>query len=264
MPDWNYDASFTFGQTRVQRLPQQRCVLEAALRTHCWPSRAPDGMPVCRGGQTGCVPWNIWNPAIPITQAALNYISVPGARAGASSDEDIWHGFVSGDLTNAGVKLPTCGRRSQGRFRHRIPSGDLPRSSPMNEFIYRRTSPGSARQSSVSMPATMCGRASRRSACRWRTICPASRASISRPAIATRVYTSGFNTNTFKLGLTWSPISDVRLRASYNRAVRVPNVAELSKPAVRQAGCRHGSLCRWCVRRPHCSARSRLRADERR
>jgi outer membrane receptor protein involved in Fe transport len=43
-------------------------------------------------------------------------------------------------------------------------------------------------------------------------------------------YNSGFDTNTFKFGLEWEPIDDVRFRASYNRAVRVPNVAELFKP----------------------------------
>jgi outer membrane receptor protein involved in Fe transport len=43
-------------------------------------------------------------------------------------------------------------------------------------------------------------------------------------------YTTGFNTNTWKIGLTWAPISDVRVRGSYNQAVRAPNVAELFKP----------------------------------
>src|SRR5262249_46319040 len=43
-------------------------------------------------------------------------------------------------------------------------------------------------------------------------------------------YTSGFDTNTWKIGLTWAPISDIRFRGSYNKAVRAPNVAELFKP----------------------------------
>jgi iron complex outermembrane recepter protein len=43
-------------------------------------------------------------------------------------------------------------------------------------------------------------------------------------------YTSGFNTNTYKIGLAWAPIKDVRLRASFNQAVRAPNAAELGKP----------------------------------
>ena len=32
------------------------------------------------------------------------------------------------------------------------------------------------------------------------------------------------------VGLEWAPISDVRVRASYNRAVRAPNLQELYQP----------------------------------
>ena len=40
-------------------------------------------------------------------------------------------------------------------------------------------------------------------------------------------YDTGFQTNTYKLGLNWSPIDALRLRGSYQRAVRAPNVIEL-------------------------------------
>ncbi|WP_442678850.1 TonB-dependent receptor domain-containing protein [Sphingomonas sp. ASY06-1R] len=40
-------------------------------------------------------------------------------------------------------------------------------------------------------------------------------------------YDTGFKTDTYKLGLNWSPISALRLRGSYQRAVRAPNVVEL-------------------------------------
>src|SRR5262249_34584310 len=43
-------------------------------------------------------------------------------------------------------------------------------------------------------------------------------------------YSEGYNTNTYKLGLEWAPVDDVRLRASYNRAVRAPNLQELFEP----------------------------------
>ncbi|HLY88288.1 MAG TPA: TonB-dependent receptor, partial [Acetobacteraceae bacterium] len=36
-----------------------------------------------------------------------------------------------------------------------------------------------------------------------------------------------FDTNTFKVGLEFAPVKDVRFRASYNRAVRAPNLQEL-------------------------------------
>src|ERR1700675_1555597 len=43
-------------------------------------------------------------------------------------------------------------------------------------------------------------------------------------------YNLGFKTNTYKFGGEWAPTSDVRVRASYSRAVRAPNIGELFAP----------------------------------
>src|ERR1700731_941172 len=43
-------------------------------------------------------------------------------------------------------------------------------------------------------------------------------------------YSEGYKTNTYKIGIEWAPVSDVRLRASFNRAVRAPNLQELYQP----------------------------------
>jgi outer membrane receptor protein involved in Fe transport len=40
-------------------------------------------------------------------------------------------------------------------------------------------------------------------------------------------YSTGFSTDTYKAGLDWAPIDSLRFRASYQRAVRAPNVGEL-------------------------------------
>jgi outer membrane receptor protein involved in Fe transport len=40
-------------------------------------------------------------------------------------------------------------------------------------------------------------------------------------------YSLGFSTDTYKLAGDWAPTPDFRLRASYNRAVRAPNIIEL-------------------------------------
>jgi outer membrane receptor protein involved in Fe transport len=39
-------------------------------------------------------------------------------------------------------------------------------------------------------------------------------------------YDAGFNTNTYKYGVEWAPVRDLRMRASWSRAVRVPNIGE--------------------------------------
>jgi iron complex outermembrane recepter protein len=44
-------------------------------------------------------------------------------------------------------------------------------------------------------------------------------------------YSEGFSTNTYKMGIEWAPTQDARLRASFNRAVRAPNIGELYTPS---------------------------------
>src|SRR3546814_9642540 len=39
-----------------------------------------------------------------------------------------------------------------------------------------------------------------------------------------------FNTTTWKVGGSWTPISDIKFRGNYARAVRAPNIAELFSP----------------------------------
>jgi outer membrane receptor protein involved in Fe transport len=43
-------------------------------------------------------------------------------------------------------------------------------------------------------------------------------------------YNTAGSTNTYKYGIEWQPIDDIRARASYQRAVRAPNVLELFTP----------------------------------
>ena len=43
-------------------------------------------------------------------------------------------------------------------------------------------------------------------------------------------YDLGFDTNTYKAGLDWAPTGDVRLRGSFQHAVRAPNLQELFLP----------------------------------
>lgn len=46
----------------------------------------------------------------------------------------------------------------------------------------------------------------------------------------------GFSTTTWKAGLSWTPIEDVKARATFSRAVRAPNIEELFEPTVTELG----------------------------
>jgi iron complex outermembrane recepter protein len=45
-------------------------------------------------------------------------------------------------------------------------------------------------------------------------------------------YSTGFTTNTYKYGGSWSPVRDIKFRGVYARSVRAPNIAELFQPQV--------------------------------
>jgi iron complex outermembrane recepter protein len=223
--DWNYDSSLTYGLTRsgdyhnndVSVSRAQNALLAVA---------GPNG-PVCRGGQSGCVPWNIFNPALPITAAQLAYFSVPEELA-ADSTQEVWTTFVSGDLTHQGIKLPTSdeglkvvlGTEFRREAAELHPDAEYLTGDEGNVFVspYDATYHVWEAFTEERLPLA--------------TNLPGIKSLDFETGYRYSSYSSGFDTNTFKVGLTWSPISDVRLRASYNRAVRVPNLAELYKPPI--------------------------------
>src|SRR5262249_2953380 len=156
--------------------------------------------PICRGGEVGCVPWNVFNPALPVTQDQLNYISVP-ALLNAYGTEDIFTAFVSGDLTHL-VKLPTADQGLKVVFgtEYRRETETV---HPDNEYL--TGDPGNVIVSAFDAGYHV-----------WEGFTEARLPLASNlPGIKTldfeagyrySSYTSGFNTNTFKLGLIWSPI----------------------------------------------------------
>jgi iron complex outermembrane recepter protein len=224
--DWTYDTSVTFGQTRSSDY-HQNDVSAAHAQNAMLAVKGPDGNIVCRGGETGCVPWNIWNPALPITQAQLNYIEVP-AELIAVGSEEIFTSFVSGDLTHAGVKLPSADEGLKVVFgtEYRREADAL---QPDNEYL-------TGDLGNVIISPYNAGyhvwEAFTEERLPLAKNLPGIKSLDLEAGYRYSSYSGGFNTDTWKVGLTWSPVSDVRLRGSYNRAVRVPNVSELFKPNI--------------------------------
>ena len=224
--DWTYDASFTYSTVRVTDF-HNNDTSSAKMQDALLAVKDPTtGLPVCRSHAPGCVPWNIWDPRIAVDPGALAYFSVPGLLTG-TGQENIGTAFVTGDLTHAGVKLPTADdglkvvlgteyRRETSVFRPdaELLSADLAGiGSPIVGYdagyhVWEGFT-------EARMPLV-------RNA-------PFFKALDLEGGYRYSSYTSGFNTSTYKVGLEWSPVGDIRFRASYNKAVRAPNVAELNK-----------------------------------
>jgi iron complex outermembrane receptor protein len=225
VPDWTYDAYGLFSQTKVSDFHNNdtstRNMQNALLAV------PGAGGPVCSGGQAGCVPWNIFNPAIPVTAAALAYISVPGMYE-AASEEDMASAYVSGDLTKNGLKTPWAEEGLKVVFGTEYRRDRLS-VNPDSEY----QSADLAGIGSPTLPVSAGQHV-------WEAFTE-ERMPIVRDAPYTKAldvetgyrfssYSEGYTTNTFKIGLEWAPVNDVRLRASYNRAVRAPNLEELYQP----------------------------------
>jgi len=73
---------------------------------------------------------------------------------------------------------------------------------------------------------------------------------------------NSFNTDTYKFEGDWAPIRDIRFRASYNRAVRAPNVSELFVAGRLDRSVRRRQ-CRRSYRRPERPGCGAVRADRR-
>jgi iron complex outermembrane receptor protein len=226
--DWNYDVYGLFGNNRSSDF-HNNDTSTVRIQNALLAVRDPvTGNIVCRGGEPGCIPWNIWNPASPVSAAnALAYISVPG-EFNASEDENVVSGYVSGDLTKSGIKTPwaddglkvvfgsefrreALATRPDGEFQAADLAGIGSPVPPVNASFHVWEAFTEERLPLV------------RNA-------PFAKTLDFETGYRYSSYSLGFSTNTYKFGLEWAPVSDVRLRGSYNRAVRAPNIQELYQP----------------------------------
>jgi len=223
---WTYDAYGLFSTTRSLDFHNNDTSTNL-IQNALFAVRNAAGQVVCQGNQPGCVPWNIWNPSTPPSAAALKYISAPGEYS-ANSSQDLVSAYVSGDLTSRGVKTPWASDGLKVVFGTEYRRDTLV-TQPDQELLTADL----AGFGSPIVPVDAVAHV-------WEAFTEA-RMPLVRDAPFVKSldfeagyryssYSAGFNTNTYKFGVEWSPTSDVRLRGSYNQAVRVPNLQELFQP----------------------------------
>ena len=194
------------------------------------------GQPTCASVLTGtdpnCVPWNIWAPG-GVNAAQLNYLEVPSSY-GITAKEYISDASVTADLGKYGVKSPLTDEAISVNlgteyrqelydfnpdyiFQNGFASGGNGAQNPIHGGFHVAEAFTEARVPIISDK-------------------PGAYALSTDLGYRYSSYTSGFSTNTFKIGLEYAPIKDVRVRAGFNRAVRAPSVGDLFSPAVIGAG----------------------------
>jgi iron complex outermembrane recepter protein len=193
------------------------------------PVAGPNGTVICAAnangasGAPGCVPYNPWVPN-GVTAAQLNYLEIPALTIGTDR-EYVAHADVTGDLGKYGVQTPWAksGLQINAGAEYRSESTTF---SPDEEQLSDDISGGAGAVlpiagnfhvaeifSEFNMPIL--------------DGVPFAEQLTLNGGYRYSKYTLGFSTNTYKFGVEYAPIKDVRFRASFNQAVRAPNIGEL-------------------------------------
>ena len=227
---WDYDTSFEYGIVNLSDTyyndvssTKINYALDVVTDANGNPECAVTAAGVSTGLGAGCVPWNIFAPG-QASAAAAAYLDTPGVIRGQITQTDVTANFT-GDLGKYGIQLPTANSGLKvnvgGEYRdvksYTIPdeefqTGDLAgqggATTPVKGGIISKDGFVEARMPLLeNMPGAQ--QLNLETGYRYSS------------------YNLGFQTNTFKFGVDWAPVQDIRLRGSFQRAVRAPNIVEL-------------------------------------
>jgi len=195
------------------------------------------GVPVCQAAIPNplthvasaptCLPWNIWQTG-GVNAAQLAYLRGDAISTGFTS-EQVVTGSITGDLGQYGFKSPFASdgagvsigaeyRREflQTNFDAPIQLGQLSGFGGSElDTVGSQTDKDIFGELRLPLVQNM----------------PLAKELTLETGYRYSNYTSGGSNSTYKVGGDWQVVSDLRLRASYERAVRAPNVSELFLPA---------------------------------
>jgi len=199
-----------------------------------------NGNPVCRSGNAGCVPYNIFqrgpNGESLVTQAALDYVQGIGITTG-ETEQKVFGGNVQTDLGRYGVQSPMAnegvGFLVGGEYRE-----DSLNAKP--DQISQQSDGGFTGVGGPTLPVSGEIRVSE---IFFEAQVPLiadvpfiERFDIGGAYRYSDYTTDGgnvensFTTDTYHVFANWTPVEDLRLRGQFQRAVRAPNVIELFTP----------------------------------
>lgn len=179
------------------------------------------GQPVCRstlsGAQPDCLPWNIYQPGA-IDPASTGFLTAPSLRTG-STEQEILGGSIAGDLASFGMVSPVASDAVQVvfGFEYRKDTLELTPDTSSSTTVVREPVAGDISSfelfTEFQIPLVQ------------------NKKGFKELSLSGAYRYSDYDTtgsqDTYSGGLTWSPVSDVLIRAQYQRATRSPNPIEL-------------------------------------
>ena len=184
--------------------------------------------PTCIGGSAGCVPYNIFSSG-GVTQQQLDYLYELGTAEGGSTLRTL-HADITGRLAEYGIRSPlaTEGVGMNIGFEHRNDHESLqPDAAEESGLLSGFGSAVAPIDNSISVAEEFIEL----------------RAPLvqDKPGAKELLFDAGYRrsdystigtANTYKFEVQYAPIPDYRIRASYDRAIRAPSVAEAFTPPI--------------------------------
>jgi len=225
----SYNAYGVFGKTNLAQTYRNDFSIIRIGRAQDVVTDPATGLPVCRSVLTGedpnCVPYNIFTTG-GVTPEALDYLQTPGLARGNVQQKtaQIDFTFIGGEY---GLQLPWSDRGISANV-----GGDYVKHSLLFETDTAFSSGDLAGQGGPTIGVS--GDYDVRELFGEVEVPIISNSFIEEFTVRAgyrkswyHVADNRFSTNTYKLEAELAPVRDVRLRGSYNRAVRAPNVIEL-------------------------------------
>lgn len=221
--DWTYDVSGTYWQSLFSEY-----FLNDVSFTNV--QNALNGCTAPGSAADGCVPLDIFNYG-GISQAMFHYVSTPGEKTGTVTESNL-DANVSGDFGSWGGESPwatdpvaaSFGLNSRRDTLSFLPSENLQVNDLIGQGQFFPPISGADRVTEEYAEIRVPVIEGKPFVKAWNVDVAGRHSSYS---IAS---TSGVATNTFKLATDYAPTGDIRFRASYNRAIRAPNLYELFFP----------------------------------
>jgi iron complex outermembrane receptor protein len=225
--NWDYDVYAQTGKVLYQEIYRNEFSVTRTRRAFDVTTDPATGAPVCRsvldGTDPNCVPYNLYRLG-GVTQAALDYVQVPGLQKGYTS-QSVQGATLSSDLSNYGMRLPGAksGIGVAVGMERRVEKLQLDTDSSFtSNDLAGQGGPtiGLSGQYDVkeffgeARIPIMEGR-------------PMFELLSVNGSYRYADYSTGKSTDSYGLGLEWAPTKTVKMRASYQQAVRAANIIEL-------------------------------------
>ncbi|MBV7255494.1 TonB-dependent receptor [Pacificimonas sp. WHA3] len=193
------------------------------------------GGPVCRDASNSCVPANIFGPGN-LSAAAGDFIRLD-LREDNKTSQFVVGGFLSGDLPFAISETPgafVVGAEYRKEDYEAIPDDNLAQG---NSIGFGSSTPVNANYDvkevygEINIPIL-----EDRPFFESLSIEGGVRYSDYQNEVTTLGVSNSFSNWSYKIGAEWSPVSDLRFRAAFQRAVRAPNLNEIGEPRTPSTG----------------------------